>query len=109
MSPGIAFAVLASVMTIGATLTACYDVPRPACGFVCGPDGACPDGYRCAADRSCHRDGAPADLVCVTPDALLPIDAAVDTRQDASRDAAAADASVDALPDAAGVDAPAVR
>lgn len=68
--PGVALVALA-----GAIATSCYEVPRPACGFVCGPDGACPDGYRCAADHYCHRDDAPDDLVCARPDAALPADA----------------------------------
>ena len=66
----------------------CYDIPRPACGFVCGPGGACPDGYRCAEDLYCHRNGAPADLACAHPDAALPVDAAL--AGDAAVDAAAA-------------------
>ena len=28
-------------------LAACYDIPRPECGFVCGANNACPDGYTC--------------------------------------------------------------
>ena len=53
----------------GALIAACYDVPTPACGFACGPDGACPDRYTCAADRYCHLAGSPADLMCGRPDA----------------------------------------
>jgi hypothetical protein len=62
----------------GAIASACYTVPTPDCGFRCGPDDACPDGYTCAAERFCHRNGAPATLVCAPIDAALPIDAAVD-------------------------------
>ena len=53
---------------------ACYSPPEPDCGFACGPNNTCPADYACAADRHCHRNGAPASLVCGT----LP-DAAVDT------------------------------
>jgi len=113
VSSGIALAVWAAVIALGAMFSACYDVPRPNCGFACGPGGACPDGYGCAADRYCHRIGAPADLVCMAPDALMAVDAAGDGRRDAaggpapdaSRDAAidaTADAAVNAPQDAAG-------
>ena len=50
-------------------LAACYSPPEPDCGFVCGPENTCPADYTCAADRHCHRNGAPATLVCATPDA----------------------------------------
>ncbi len=48
---------------------ACYSPPEPDCGFTCGPNGACPADYTCAADRHCHRHGTPASLVCGTVDA----------------------------------------
>jgi len=70
---GIALALLIALG--GAPIAACYDVPTPACGFACGPDGACPEGYTCAADRTCHLDGSPADLMCARPDAATPADA----------------------------------
>jgi hypothetical protein len=50
---------------------ACYDPPRPACGFICGNGGACPDDYHCATDNRCHLNGTPATLTCG-------IDAAID-------------------------------
>jgi len=83
------------VALAGATV-ACYSIPRPDCGFVCGPDDACPGGYTCADDHRCHRNGAPADLVCTTVDAPLPADAAPDAAVDAPPDA----------PDDAMIDAP---
>jgi hypothetical protein len=96
----------------GVIVVACYDLPRPDCGFVCGPESACPDGYTCADDHYCHRIGAPSDLVCSQPDAALPIDAAADAAVDATADAmldapadAMLDAAIDAMPDAP-VDAP---
>jgi hypothetical protein len=37
----------------------CYSLPQPACGFICGDGGACPDGYTCnALDNRCHLGGA---------------------------------------------------
>jgi hypothetical protein len=62
----------------GTIAVACYTVPRPDCGFICGPGEACPDGYTCADDHRCHRIGAPDDLVCATVDAPLPVDASPD-------------------------------
>lgn len=70
---------------LSSALPACYDVPRPQCGFRCGPDGACPDGYTCsAADGRCHLDGSPASLVCESDAGIGP-----DGSDDASPDATA--------------------
>jgi hypothetical protein len=98
VSLGIALTLLVALS--GAIVAACYDVPRPACGFLCGPDGACPDGYACASDQVCHVAGSPDSLVCPHPDAALPADAAPDAPPDAPPDAAE-----DAAPDMA-LDAP---
>ena len=87
----------------GAIVVACYEVPRPDCGFICGPESACPDDYTCADDHHCHRIGAPADLVCGGADAAVdarPSDGMPDAPLDAMPDA-----MVDAMPDAT-VDAP---
>jgi hypothetical protein len=70
LSLGIALALL--VALAGAIVAACYEVPQPDCGFVCGPDGACPDGYGCASDHYCHRAGTPDGLLCAHPDAAAP-------------------------------------
>ena len=105
MSLGIAIALL--VVLAGAIATACYHLPTPACGFLCGPSGACPDNYTCAGDHQCHRIGTPDSLVCGTPDAAMPdavIDAVPDAVIDAMPDAvidAMPDAMIDAMPDAA--------
>ena len=88
-SLGAALALLAALA--GAIVSACYDVPRPACGFLCGPAGECPDGYTCAAEQVCHANGSPDGLVCRNPDAALPVDAMSDV---------AADQRVDAMADA---------
>lgn len=109
MSLGIALALL--VALAGAIVAACYEVPTPDCGFVCGPDSACPARYSCASDHRCHRIGAPADLVCSAPDGDVsgpdaradggtPVDGAPDVVVDA-----AIDGAPDAAPDAA-IDAP---
>lgn len=103
MSLGLALGLVVALS--GAIIAACYEVPRPACGFVCGPDGACPDGYACASDHVCHAAGSPDGLVCPHPDAALPADAAPDTPPDAMPDAAV-DATDDAPADMAVDDAP---
>ena len=57
-------------------VAACYSPPQPDCGFVCGPGGACPANYHCAADNVCHLDGTPANLSCAVDAGVdvLPID-----------------------------------
>lgn len=57
-------------------VAACYSPPQPDCGFVCGPGGACPANYHCAADNVCHLDGTPANLACAVDAGIdvLPID-----------------------------------
>jgi hypothetical protein len=98
----------AALTLAGAIITACYEIPRPACGFLCGPGDACPDGYSCAGDMYCHRNDTPPDLTCTRPDAPLPADAtgadaratadaAIDAGEDAAPDALI-DAEIDALP-----------
>lgn len=67
-------------------LPACYDVPKPPCGFRCGPDRTCPEDYTCnTSDGRCHLIGAPASLVCGPLDAS--IDGATDAPIDATTDA----------------------
>jgi hypothetical protein len=79
-------------------LGACYKTPKPDCGFVCGPGGACPSDYTCASvDNRCHRVGAAADLMCPAP-----VDASI---IDAVIDAPKVDGAIDAPLDAA-IDAP---
>ena len=106
MSLGLPLALLATVA--GAIVAACYTIPTPSCGFLCGPNNACPDSYACASDHYCHLIGTPASLVCGTADAGTP-DASDDARaKDAPPDAmvgAMPDATVDAMLDAM-VDAP---
>jgi hypothetical protein len=76
-------------------LLGCYDVPRPECGFRCGPSEACPEDYTCnGADGRCHLNGSSPQLVCGT---VAPL-------SDASRDAPT-DAGVDAAADAPVADA----
>jgi len=61
----------------------CYDVPRPQCGFRCGPNEACPEDYTCnPADGRCHLNGSPPSLVCGTVDAAID-DAGADAVADA--------------------------
>jgi hypothetical protein len=91
LGAGLAFA-LGAALAPG--LPGCYDVPRPDCGFRCGPDQACPEGYTCAAEGRCHRNGSPPSLVCGT------VDAAIDGPIDGAPRDGAIDAMVDAAPDA---------
>ena len=75
-----AFAVGAVALFVVA-LAGCYDVPRPECGFQCGPpavaggDGTCPDGYVCFTDvdNRCHRMSPPFTEPC-PGDAAVPVD-----------------------------------
>jgi len=84
---------LAAAALVGLALPGCYDIPRPQCGFRCGPSGACPEGYTCDPDDGrCHLNGSPPSLVCGT------LDASVDGPVDAPVDAPIADAAVDAPP-----------
>ena len=83
---------LALATAICAGIATCYSPPKPACGFVCGPGGACPEDYTCQANR-CRLNGA--------TDACAPLDAAAipDTPMhsgDAQDDAKIADAAIDA-------------
>src|SRR5690349_12902271 len=57
---------LGRLLALAACAASCYNPPEPDCGFVCGPNNACPADYTCAADRHCHRNGTPASLVCGT-------------------------------------------
>jgi hypothetical protein len=47
-------------------LVACYRVPEPDCGFICGAGGSCPNDYMCGSDTICHRIGAPMGTVCAS-------------------------------------------
>ncbi len=69
MALGVATALLVGLG--GAILTACYEVPRPECGFFCGPSDTCPDGYTCADDHRCHRSDTPVYLDCGVIDAAV--------------------------------------
>ena len=83
---------------VGAIIASCYNLPEPQCGFICGPNGACPSDYTCAADHHCHKNGAPDSLVCGTPDAAVdgPPDAPLDAPMiDAPNTDAAVDAPID--------------
>lgn len=73
---------------VSLALPACYDVPKPLCGFRCGPSQACPEDYTCeVSDGRCHLIGAPDSLVCGTTDGG--VDAPGDVASDAQLDAAA--------------------
>ena len=95
--------VLGVLFALGGGITAlpaCYEVPRPTCGFRCGPDGECPDDYACSSDDGrCHLNGS-APMVCATPDAGIDVDGPPDSAFDAGLDGSP-DATPDARPDAA--------
>ena len=95
-----------------AMTAACYDEPRPACGFRCGPAQECPESYTCANDGRCHLNGTDPNLVCGSVDASVPdviddFDAPDDAPDDAPGDAFVIDAPVpDAFAPDAAIDAP---
>lgn len=70
-----------AIATVVVALAGCYDVPRPECGFTCGPpaveggEGTCPDGYVCftSVDNRCHRVSPPFTDTC-PGDAAVPVD-----------------------------------
>lgn len=85
---------LIAAAALGAALiTSCFKKPTPDCAFLCGADQSCPDGYFCATDGACKRDGLPDTFDCgfvAPPDASPPSDAgadAPDTPADAASDA----------------------
>lgn len=57
-------------------LAACYSAPAPDCGFICGGNGACPEGYTCNSDNVCRRDDAPASVTCEVDAGVVPPDMA---------------------------------
>lgn len=84
-------------------LLACYSTPTPACAFVCGDDNSCPDGYSCAGDGWCKRNGAPENTMCGPqrpPDGAPPADAPMnDALTSDAAEAGDAAAPDDAAPD----------
>jgi hypothetical protein len=80
--------------------TGCYDTPRPACQFLCGAAGECPDGYGCGDDNRCHRMEPSGELAACED--RLPIDAArFDARElDAGPDAEVPDSAPKVCPPA---------
>lgn len=56
-------------LAISLVVMGCYDVPKPACGFRCGPELACPADYTCGGDGRCRLNGSSPDLACPLPDA----------------------------------------
>ncbi len=48
-----------ATLWLGLCAAGCYSPPEPVCGFLCGSDGACPDGYSCQLDKVCHRNDSP--------------------------------------------------
>jgi hypothetical protein len=66
-----------------AVTAACYETPKPDCGFLCGPEDKCPDGYTCRANGRCVSESAPESLVCAAPPDARVDDAPVDAVADA--------------------------
>lgn len=60
-------------LVFGWVLGGCYDVPKPACGFVCGANLACPEDYRCLSGR-CVLESVVGTAQCDSPDAGVPGD-----------------------------------
>ena len=66
-------------LTLG-ILVGCYDLPKPECGFACGPASECPSDYTCnTAVNRCQ-------LVGTTPSCAAAVDAGTDTRTDTGDD-----------------------
>lgn len=85
---------LIAAAALGASLlTGCFSKPTPDCAFLCGAGQSCPDGYFCASDGACKKDGLADGFDCgfVAPaDASPPSDAGADapnTPKDAAADA----------------------
>jgi len=57
------------LVAVALLVAGCYDVPKPACGFRCGPAAECPAGYTCGPDLRCRLEGSSPSLVCAMPDA----------------------------------------
>ena len=84
-------------IAIALLLAGCYETPKPACAFLCGTGGACPDGYACSTDDNrCHlMESGGALARC--PDKLIDAARAVDSA--AAADANGPDATpLDAMP-----------
>jgi hypothetical protein len=68
-----------------ALLAGCFTPETPDCTFRCdrsvGNGGHCPDGYSCADDGYCHRNGftgmCPFDFAVSAPDLATPPDMSV--------------------------------
>ncbi len=43
-------------LALAVAAAACFSPQQPACAFSCGPAGACPADFTCAADNLCHRN-----------------------------------------------------
>jgi len=69
-----ALPVLAVILT-----AACYDPPKPDCGFRCGVGGACPADYTCGSDQRCHLNGTSPTELCGPPLDAPPISPDADT------------------------------
>jgi hypothetical protein len=67
-------------------LAACYDTPRPECGFTCGANGSCPDGYVCGGNDRCRLPSV-EDADCPGRADAGPDGPPVDGRIDAPADA----------------------
>ncbi len=64
---------------LAAAAGACYETPKPACQFLCGEGGACPEGYECdPADTRCHRVESGGGLAECTDELPVIPDASID-------------------------------
>lgn len=67
----------ASLLAVAAG--ACYETPKPACQFLCGEGGECPDGYACDPDdQRCHRVEGNGSLAECTDELPAIPDASID-------------------------------
>lgn len=52
-----------ALFTLVTLLSACFDNPKPECGFGCGPNDECPSDYVCNSEKRCQLESAP-EAVC---------------------------------------------
>ncbi len=88
-SPQPIWLVMFSVISVmfAAAPIACFSPPSPDCAYLCSSDKRCPDGYYCAQDGACKRNGVAETFDCGF---VAPVDAGPAADAGSAADAAAA-------------------